>query len=280
MTARPRSTDLPDLRLLEPAAPTPTDRAGSPAAQQLLNRIVQTPRSLVAGPGPDNDVAPTGLQTWQPTHRPGRASRRTWALAGAAVVVAGGVVVASPTLPGGTSTAFASWTPVPTVVAPAEAAELQADCLSAGPDANGRVQGALTERRGDFTFTLVATDEAIGNCMVTDPAPDQRNAEQEVGGYSWGSSSDLPAPPADGTSVLWGATFRSPAGEFTSAIGRTGTDVVAVTLTSQSAEDVQARVDQGYFTAWWPGGYDDKLTVTTTLTNGTRATRTLKPGDR
>lgn len=281
MTTRRRHadpTDLPHLRLLDPTAPG-RDRAGSPAAQQLLTRIVQTPRSL----GKDTASHDATISIGQPVRarvaRQGQASRRPWVLAGAAVAVTG-VVVALPTLPGGSGTAFASWTPVPTAVAPAEAAELQADCLSHGPHADGTVKGALTERRGGFTFTLVATDEAVGNCMVLDSALTRADTRQEVGASSWGQISDLPEPPVGGTSVLWGATFRSAAGEFTSAVGRTGADVVAVEIAAGDQPEIHARVGQGYFTAWWPGSPDDELTVTTTLVNGTRTTRTLQSGDR
>lgn len=111
--------------------------------------------------------------------------------------------------------------------------------------------------------------------MVLDPAL----TEGERGASSWGPISDLPLPPIDGTSVLWGDHYVTAEGEeYTSAIGRAGADVVAVDITSSDQPNVQARVSQGYFIAWWPGGPDDEITVTTTLSDGTRSARTLQTG--
>ena len=41
-----------------------------------------------------------------------------------------------------------------------------------------------------------------------------------------------------------------------------------------------ALVDDGWFTAWWPGGAEDEITVTLTLADGERSTRTIQTGDR
>lgn len=267
ITDRP---DLPDLSSLDVALSGRGDRASSPAAQQLLTRILDTPRTASSHVKSEGE-APS------PRRRPG-VTHRMWTLAGGAAAVALGAV-AVPAFLGGSSSAFASWTPTPTAVAPAEAASQQAECLAEGNDPGGNIDGALTERRGNFTFTLVATDEAIGNCMVLDPAITQAPGHEQ-GVTSWGSVNDLPIPAVDETSVQWGATFNSAAGEFTSAFGRVGTDVVAVLITSESEPSIQASVDDGYFAAWWPGKAEARLTVTTTLADGTSSTRTVQPGDR
>lgn len=265
ITDRP---DLPDLSGLDSAISSRGDRASSPAAQQLLTQILNTPRtsSHVTSEG----EAPASRR------RPG-VTGRTWTLAGGAAAVAFGAV-AVPAFLGGSSSAFASWTPTPAAVAPAEAASQQDECLAEGADPGGNVDGALTERRGNFTFTLVATDDAIGNCMVLDPAL-TKTPGHEQGLTSWGPANDLPVPAVDETSVQWGATFNSAAGEFTSALGRVGTHVAAVLITSESEPSIQASVDDGYFAAWWPGNAETRLTVTTTLADGTSSTRTLQPGD-
>lgn len=262
-----------DLSALDPASSSRGDRAASFAAQQLLTRIMETPRTVT------NTVAADGNAQAPRRLNPRRViTRRPWTLAGGAAAVAIGATIVSASLMGG-DPAFASWTPTPATVAPAEAADQQAECLAAGTDPQGKVRSALTERRGDFTFTLVATDQAVVECLLLDAALIEATGQEEQGAITGGSTSDLPVPPVDGTSVLWGASFSSPAGDYTSAMGRIGSDVVAVQLTPGSASNIQASVGDGYFTAWWPGQPNRQLTVTTTLTDGTQETRTLQRGD-
>ena len=271
-TSRPQDTDrLPDLRLLEPANTPERDRSGSPAAQKLLSTILSTDRAEAA---PQSAGLPRrrGLS---------RLTARTGVLVAAAVAVTIGVV-AVPALQGGSSAAFASWTPVPTPVPAVEAAALAEDCLAGGRALgnDGPSSAALTERRGAFTFTLVATDDAVGNCNVLDSTTATDSTDAEQSGYTWGSLSDLPVPTPGGTSVQWGSTFTSAAGEYTSAVGRVGARVTAVEITSGAHADVRALVGQGFFTAWWPGSAEASITVTTTLTDGRRITRQLRSGDR
>jgi len=268
---RPRNADgLPDLRLLEPENTPERDRSGSAAAQQILTTILSTSRDQ---PAPQGDAV---VQRRRFSKLPARSG----VLVAAALAVTVGVV-AVPALQGGPSAAFASWTPVPTPVPPAEARALTEECLSGGRALgnDGPASAALTERRGAFTFTLVATDDAIGNCIVLDPTTVSTDSNVEQGGYTWGSLSDLPLPAPDGTTVQWGSTFTSAAGEYTSAIGRVGPQVAALEVSSDTQADVKALVGQGFFTAWWPGGADDTISVTTTLTDGRRTTRQLRTGD-
>lgn len=268
----PDHFDLPDLSVLDPATRNSGDRSSSFAAQQMLTRILETP------PVVTEVVASTrNAQTHQRSNQRRPLRRRPWALASGAAAIAIGV--AASTSLGSGDAAFASWTPAATTVAPAEAALAQADCLAIGPDPQGEVVAALTERRGDFTFTLVATDDASGQCLLIDEDLVESLGQEEQGFASWGQASDLPIPPADGTNVLWGASSSSAAGDFTSALGRVGSDVVAVQIDTAGAPNIQASVGDGYFTAWWPGHPERRLTVTTTLTDGTRETRTLKMGD-
>ena len=268
---RPRNTDdLPDLRLLEPQNPPDLDRSDSPAAQQLLTTVLRT--SL-------DKPAPQGHAVGH-RRRLSRLTAQSGVLVAVALAVTVGVV-AVPALQGGPSAAFASWTPVPTPVPPTEARALAQECLSGGRALgnDGPASATLTERRGGFTFTLVATDDAIGNCIVLDPTTVSTDGNIEQAGYTWGSLSDLPLPPPDGTTVQWGSTFTSAAGEYTSAIGRVGPQVTAVEVSSETHAEVKALVDQGFFTAWWPGGPDNTITVTTTQTDGSRTTRQLRTGD-
>ncbi len=99
---------------------------------------------------------------------------------------------------------------------------------------------------------------------------------QERGTNSWDSAGIPPAPTPKDVSVQWGATFQSAAGTFTSATGRVGADVVAVQITPDRHQPLEASVGDRYFIAWWPGEYSDHLTVTATTTDGTTTTRALQ----
>lgn len=261
--------ELPDLTALDPAVRTRGDRASSPAAQQMLTRILLTPR--VAPPGePAGDAGkPQAILSAVTRHRRG-------ALIGAAAAALTTVGIVLPTVTDGPgAAAFASWTPTPSAVSPVEAASWREQCLAQGTDPHGPVTTSLSERRGQFAFTLIVTDRAVGNCLLLDPAVTEDAGQEERGAVSWGPSGDLPAPAAGSATVQPGATFRSALGEFTSAFGRVGEQVVAVQLTPGGGRPVQATLGDGYFTAWWPGQDGDHLTVTVTRTDGTRSVQEL-----
>lgn len=268
MTAHRTPTGALDLRSLDPA-PTRGDRATSPAAQQLLLRVLSTPRPPLAQP---SSPAPSHIVRARRSPLP----RRRWLLA-AGALVAGAVLV--PTGHGGSGAAFASWTPVPAALPAVEAAAAQAECLAAGPDPAGTVTAAVSERRGDYAFTLVATDRAVGSCLLLDATPTGPDGQQEQGAISWGPADQLPLPSALGITVQRGATYSSAAGSYTSAAGRVGADVVAVQIAPAGEQSVQASVADGFFIAWWPGELNDHLAVTTTREDGSQATRTVEAGD-
>lgn len=262
--------ELPDLTALDPATRTRGDRASSFVAQQMLTRILLTPR--VAAPGkPAGDAGETWAHILSAVAR-----HRRGALIGAAAAALTTVGIILPTVTDGPgAAAFASWTPTPSAVSPGEAASWQEQCLAQGTDPHGPVTTSLSERRGLFAFTLIVTDRAVGNCLLLDPAATEDTGPQERGAVSWGPSSDLPAPAAGSATVQPGATFRSALGEFTSAFGRVGEQVVAVQLTPDGGRPVQATLGDGYFTAWWPGQVGDHLTVTVTRTDGTKSVQEL-----
>ena len=252
-------SDLPDLTALDPALRTRGDRATSLAAQEMLTRILDTPRRAHHG-----------------QIRSAVTRHRRWALTGgaAAALTAAGIVLPAVT-DGSGAAAFATWTPTPSAVPPDEAASWQEQCLAAGTDPQGPVVTSLSERRGEFTFTLIVTDRAVGNCLLLDPAATEGTGQEERGAISWGPSSDLPTPATGSATVQPGATFRSAAGDFTSAFGKVDEQVVAVHLTPDDGPPVQATLGDGYFTAWWPGEAGDHLSVTLTHTDGTKSVQEL-----
>jgi hypothetical protein len=269
-------SELPDLTALDPAVRTQGDRAPSVAAQQMLTRILHTPR---VAPSPPGEPAGDGGKT-RAHHGEIRSAvtrHRRWAMTGGAAAALAAVGIVLPAVTDGPgAAAFASWTPIPSAVPPDEAASWQEQCLATGTDPHGPVTTSLTERRGQFTFTLMVTDQAVGNCLLIDPAATAGTGpEEERGAVSWGPSSDLPTPATGSATVRPGATFRSAAGEFTSAFGRVDEQVVAVHLTPDGGRPVQATLGDGYFTAWWPGPASDHLSVTLTRADGTKSVQEL-----
>ena len=239
------ATDLPDLRVLDPAHGG--DRARGASAQQLLTRIVATPRT----------ASGTNAEALSPT------------LATATAVALPALLVDEG------SSALASWTAAPTPMPPEVAAEQQASRASGFAELSTPLTAALTERRGDFTFTLVAGDAGIGTCFTPDPTSP---VGQEVEGAAvWAPSSTQRAPATDGIDASWGSWLRTAGGaSWTSATGRVGDDVTAVEILPSRRERVRASTVDGYFTAWWPGRPENDLSVLLTLRDGTTVQRSLK----
>lgn len=266
-------SELPDLTALDCAVRSRGDRSRSRGAQRMLTRILDTPR-VTTGPASTLVGHASTSQDHQGADRSALTRHRTWVLTGlAAALTAVGVVL--PTVTDGSGAAFASWTPTPSVVPLSEAASWQEQCLAAGADPQGPVTTALSERRGQFTFALMVTDQAVGTCLLLDQAAVEGTGAQERGAISWGPGSDLPTPTTRGATVQRGATFDSSAGEFTSAFGRAGEQVAAVRLTPDGGRSVQATLEDGYFTAWWPGPAGDHLRVTLTHLDGTTSIQEL-----
>lgn len=268
--------DDADLRRIDPTHGAP-DRSRSAAAEQMLARILATPRTTSATDpaAPRRKHSPAGRRVLRP---------RGWAKVGLATAAAASVVLVPTVISTKGSTAFASWTPEPQILSATASAALQDDCLtSAGAMTDGSAAttptAGFSETRGDYTFTLVATGRGVGSCFLLDEAPVGPRGEQERGANTWAAASDLPAPTPDGTSVVWGASFSSAAGTYTSAMGRIGSEVTGVTLIAADGRRVQASADQGYFLAWWPGEGGDELTLRSTLVDGSTTSRVLRTGE-
>lgn len=268
--------DDADLRRIDPTHGAP-DRSRSAAADQMLARILATPRttSATAPAAPRRKHAQAGRRVM---------TSRGWVKVGLATAAAASVVLAPTVISTTGSTAFASWTPDPQILSATTSAALQDDCLASAGALSDGTAGAtptvgLSETRGDYTFTLVATGRSVGSCFLLDEAPVGPQGEQEQGANTWSAASDLPAPTPDGTSVVWGASFSSAAGTYTSAMGRIGSEVTGVTLIAADGRRVQASASQGYFLAWWPGKGGHELTIRSTLVDGSTTSRVLQTGE-
>jgi hypothetical protein len=266
--------DLVDLR------PDRTvDPDGLAAARSLLDdRLLE-------------DAVPGTLDELAPRRRRGAVRL---ALVGAAAAVAAVVAVA---LPSPTDTAaFAGWTAVPTELTADELAAAGQECLnlrtslSGGTDDPPRnlddARPVLTDRRGETSFTVLASDAGLQSCLIgphvstssviTSSGPGDSvsgtgTAGQEPeGGESLGIGivgEDTP-PSADGATFVAGGTQGYGSSEpWSSAVGRVGDDVASVDVVLADGTRVVASVNEGVWAAWWPD--DTQLeSVTPTLTDG------------
>lgn len=255
-----RSPMLADLAELDPAREL---RAPGHADDDALAQILAQPR-----------VAPAGERR-PAARRPGRVAAA--ASAAAAVVLA--VVVTTLTLD--SPAAYASWTPVPTVVSDAER-ELRAEQCGTGaaeivdgPDGpvvqESPVEPVLVDVRGDYTYVVMAGDGAHTECFVT-----ASGGEPPTVVTSGAAGVELTAPDARELTTLQRGTASWSEGDgtegaLTSAFGQAGEDVTAVELTLTSGESVAASVDDGWWAAWAPGGAALAASAEVTYADGTTA---------
>lgn len=275
------------LRSMDPADGS-TGRADRAAAD--LDRVLTAP---AGSPAPD------------PAAGPSRRRGRVWLLPVAAGVA--GLLVAGPGLLG-SDTAYASWSAVPSGVANEDQQAALAECVDflsvpAGPvpdDTAGMPTAAeieaaelvLAERRGEWTFTVVAVDDgAVGECLLHDA----QGLLGLFGGYDNGMGSlgvvdDLPELSPDRVDSYGGFTGSGPAGSHTSVTGRAGSEVTAVTVHAPDGQDVTATLSGGYWAAWWPTDADPEvgmvsstLSASVELADGTTTTLTheqMRPAQR
>ncbi|MDF1486882.1 hypothetical protein [Tessaracoccus caeni] len=263
------------LRSLDSAPPAPLTDAEMHHAATERARIMATPV-------PDTTPARTA---WP--------YRRLALAAGILVAVAALV----PYGLGGTP-AFASWTPIPTLLTGAAAEEAGADCLRRHTDheipanleadwdtsAVPEMKPVLAEQRGDWVTVFLAGGGAEASCLMqTDIEPDEH---QMMGGYN-PDAAEPPAPEQDGlveTHAMSGS-FDVPNRIGIGTIddwygwvaGYVGDEVSAVTVHSPAGTDVEASVNNGQYSAWWPAGpargsnpaVGGGWSYTVTLTDGT-----------
>lgn len=248
----------------EPASLTPPEtRRAASALDQIL---AADPDASGHPPGP----AHTSVR---------RRHSRKWLLAPLVALVAVTAVVV-PVLTTGGDKAYASWSPLPVALSPAEGAVAAGACLAnLGQVADPQVTPMLAERRGTWTYVLIRpTDEIQSSCImptaeITDsPAGDRRR---------WFGSTDEelsdPVRDVDEVRVDTAATGSTKEGLFSYSEGAVGRDVVDVTFTTPRGVTVKASVDNGRYAAWWPAGSNDLRSpeisgapdIDVTLTDGT-----------
>jgi hypothetical protein len=242
------SMTIAALRDLDPA-PTPVlTEAELERADATFARILTTPSHDHVAAEPD---------------RPRR--RRSRLLVPMGLVIA--AAVPALLLLGGGS-AFASWTPKPEPLTAAAATEAATTCRAAlaMPDQGERVISA--ERRGEWTNVLIAGPQAEGACLMRDdlvgnPHPADRKDAGFFGSYDTdpAEAPTLARDRIDETESMGGSVsirgrlpFSTHEGWFSWVSGYVGSDVIGVTVHPPVGPDVEATVEGGRFSAWWPGG--------------------------
>jgi hypothetical protein len=236
------------LRALDPAPTTVLTDAEVERADATFARILATPL-----PG----------RASEESDRPRR--RRRLMLSGAVGLLAVvGVAVPGALLDGGS--AFASWTPKPEPLTASAATEAAATCRAALEVADRGERVVDAERRGEWTYVLIAGSEAEAACLMSDDrVGHQDSAGHKVGGFFGSYDSDPEEPPTpardsivetesmDGSvpsSGTW--PFSHDEAWFLWVRGFVGRDVTGVTVHPPVGPDVEASVAHGRFAAWWP----------------------------
>ncbi|CAN5410059.1 hypothetical protein BH10ACT10_BH10ACT10_14450 [soil metagenome] len=259
------------LRDLDPAP-------SSALTDAELKRVNATFARILATPHPG--------QVPEESARPRRRRSRLLVLVG----LLGAGVAAVPALLLGGGSAFASWTPKPEPLTTAAATEAATTCRAAleVPDRGERVVSA--ERRGDWTYVLLAGPRAEGACLMRgDLVGEHDLANHPKEGFFGSYDTDpveAPTPARDRivetesmeggvpSSGLW--LFRSGEEWFSWVRGYVGSDVTGVTVHPPAGPDVEASVAQGRFAAWWPSDHPSSenpdevgaWTYTVTLADG------------
>jgi hypothetical protein len=235
------------LRNLDPAPTTDLSDEERRRADATIARILATP---------------VRRQFPEQSDRPRR--RRSRLLVPVGLVGAAGIYAF---LLGGGS-AFASWTPKPVPLTAAAATEAATTCRAAleVPDLGDRV--VIAERRGEWTYVLIASSQAEGACLMPDDLvghqdPAHHKDKGFFGTYDT-SPVEAPALAPDGivetdsmggsVSVRGRLPFSTHEGWVSWVNGYVGSDVIGVTVHPPIGPDVEASVEGGRFSAWWPGG--------------------------
>jgi hypothetical protein len=152
---------------------------------------------------------------------------------------------------GGPQPAYAGWTAVPTIPTAAEvrAAEGRRACdASTSPTIEGPT---LAEARGPFVTLLFVHGATVTSC-ISDP-----------GVWTDLSIGRVPPPPApDAVGDLSSGFARVGGGTISSSRARAGSAVRRVTLKLRDGQEVDATVEHGWVSAWWP---DISYPVTATV---------------
>jgi hypothetical protein len=170
-----------------------------------------------------------------------------------AVGLVGAVGVAIPGLLLGGGNAYGSWTPTPEPLADAAAVTAATTCRAAlgAPDRGERV--AVAERRGGWTYVLLAGPGMEAICLM----PEDLVGQDPTGQAKFFGSYDtdtVALPVLDPDRIVENTSMEGSTDEgwFTWSEGYVGSDVTGVTVHTSSGLDIEASIAGDRFAAWWP----------------------------
>lgn len=259
--------DLRDLQVLDPADVPRPDAGRGPAAQAILDRVLQESQDSTARDHDELARRRKGLR---------------WGLVGAAAAAAvAALMVWSPWGP--PEHAFATWTAEPEAVPADFLDDVGARCSGGSYSAFWEEDAVIAEERGSFTFVVALSTTMLNHCMLVDGEFVQSGASTGARGI------DEVAPDEVRPLLVSGGGYEE--GPLTVMTGEVGDEVVGVEVhpsghrspvgdppwgvsEQELPDSVTATVDDGYFGAWWPGASEDhELTVH--LADGTTISNVL-----
>lgn len=266
------TTTTAALRQLDPAGPPPGGQpqtlttAERDHADATLRQIVTSGPTFPSGhaqpsanphdtspqrPSPPNSWSSSGATTTGTTPR---VRRRRLLLGLGAALVAAVFAVSGPVW--NRNVAYASWTPVPVVMSPAESATAVDVCLTAYQQSRPNPPAPLiAERRGGWAYVLIPLPANIETSCIM-PTDALRAGNVLRGGQFFGGTGDHPPlrPSPRHLYRLVSGVGNTDEGMLAYTEGEVGRDVVAVTITTPRGVRVVASVANGRYAAWWPAG--------------------------
>jgi hypothetical protein len=234
------------------------------------------PARHVRAPGTPRDAALQqilGAERTLPVRKARRSGLMVGTAAAAATALAVGITWAS-TLDA--PVAYASWVAVPATPdgVPAGIASCPGTVPAVGtigqdpPIRDVPVAPVLVEVRGDYTYAVQAGDGVVADCFVSTADGTPTVFSSSAAGVEPEDVGPTDLVVLQQGVASWSRSTTSEGG-VTSAYGRAGGDVRAVSVTLADGERVEASVDDGWWAVWAPGeeGFDGPAEVT--LTDGT-----------
>lgn len=156
--------------------------------------------------------------------------------------------------------AYASWVAQPTLVSADTAGAM---CPAEDPgDPPVPVEPVLAERRGAYTYVILAGENAFVECLISTAGDELYIAAQ-------GAQPSVPGALELGTApalvLIPGDAWAPPDGEglVTTVMGRAGNDVTGIRVTTTDGVSADAAVVDGWWSVWFPGDVEvsDDLVV-------------------
>lgn len=170
------------------------------------------------------------------------------------------------------SRAYATWSPTPTPVTGA-AADAAANQCRTFLHVGGDLPLIVTERRGIYSYTVLAGVDTIQSCLLS-PA----KGGQLVGSGGGGGGYDHPLTRPKGSGVVvWSGAIDGAADRDShfSAIGRSGPEVTGIDVQMPDGTDVKATITDGWW-AFWAPGTDQPRQITVHRADGSSAVQAFQ----